>query len=976
VTQKVTHDWKYVPFPITFSQAPVVLTTLISETEVSAAVVQQRNIYNQGFQLRLREEDAADHQHIGEKVAWLAIEPSSQSGGLSYQAGTFANVGHELDTLNFGQIFPDIPLFFAKLQTTKESDAATIRLQNQGGSAVEFFIQEESSLDAETNHQNETMGLLAIGHNSVLEDSKGEVFGEMGHLNITNAWATVQLARSYTKPVLIIGGISNNDTAPVTIRARNATSNSFQVRAQEWGYQDGNHGPESISWMVVEGAIPGNGDYYCSGNIADLQPAVNVFAIDNCDNLTAFNYEVSASTQLNTGLLTVRTWMAVDDCGNTNLITRYDTCSTAAVQVRGALYGAMMSNGGGDKMRDNLRQYKRVPVFEPYSALPAFPHVDYGVHDSLIFNNNGGGISLPDITICHKPGTAEQATINVSPEELAIHLGHGDMVGACGNDNSGLVTICHKPGTPAQKTKVVPQSALAAHLAHGDLIGECSSDDNQVPAAAQDAQFRTIADGPWTSPATWANGNVPPTTNINNKTISITHKVVVQNSDLHLQNNAVLWVTHGSLKMINGIFKIEKGKAYFSNSVFDMATAGNLEIINSQGVLQFHDCFVTIGQNIMNNSGALKFENTSLTVGENFENSGGKDSLINVCAIIEGNFKSNGGSTNYLSDAKLRLTNGDFENNAGSIINGLHTVILVENGLLSSFGTWLGSIDQYCVSGTVLGLVNSILQGPENCTDIANYFNPCSCDEDGDEGGFGPVGNIGNAGIGAFSDDFDINPGKSFGGGSIEPSTLDITGDDAVVDWVLVELRNPENDREVLGYSTVLLQRDGDIVSENGDSVIMFPGLPEGEYYVALRHRNHLALMTDVPFFLSTQNTPEIDFSDLSLPVRGGSQAGRVANGKRTQWSGDYNGDGKVIYQGPFNDIFHLFSRVLSDSSNEEILANYIVLGYEQHDFNLDGRVIYQGPSNDKAPLLYNSILSHPANTSLLANYIVKTMIP
>jgi hypothetical protein len=35
------------------------------------------------------------------------------------------------------------------------------------------------------------------------------------------------------------------------------------------------------------------------------------------------------------------------------------------------------------------------------------------------------------------------------------------------------VTICHMPGTPAEKTMIVPQSALQAHLDHGDTLGAC-----------------------------------------------------------------------------------------------------------------------------------------------------------------------------------------------------------------------------------------------------------------------------------------------------------------------------------------------------------------------------------------------------------------------------------------------------------------------------------------------------------------------
>ncbi|MBS1257728.1 MAG: hypothetical protein MAG551_00773 [Candidatus Scalindua arabica] len=39
---------------------------------------------------------------------------------------------------------------------------------------------------------------------------------------------------------------------------------------------------------------------------------------------------------------------------------------------------------------------------------------------------------------------------------------------------SGGTTICHKPGTPAEKTMEADASALDAHLGHGDSLGACS----------------------------------------------------------------------------------------------------------------------------------------------------------------------------------------------------------------------------------------------------------------------------------------------------------------------------------------------------------------------------------------------------------------------------------------------------------------------------------------------------------------------
>ena len=45
------------------------------------------------------------------------------------------------------------------------------------------------------------------------------------------------------------------------------------------------------------------------------------------------------------------------------------------------------------------------------------------------------------------------------------------------------VTICHKPGTPAEKTMEVPQSAVDGHLGHGDYLGPCESPTTTTTAA-------------------------------------------------------------------------------------------------------------------------------------------------------------------------------------------------------------------------------------------------------------------------------------------------------------------------------------------------------------------------------------------------------------------------------------------------------------------------------------------------------------
>jgi hypothetical protein len=74
--------------------------------------------------------------------------------------------------------------------------------------------------------------------------------------------------------------------------------------------------------------------------------------------------------------------------------------------------------------------------------------------------------------------------------------------------------------------------------------------------------------------------------------------------------------------------------------------------------------------------------------------------------------------------------------------------------------------------------------------------------------------------------------------------------------------------------------------------------------------------------------------------------------------------------------VFTLFTHVLGLPANVNYLANYISVGYYREDLNMDGKVIYQGPNNDRATLLYHVVLAHPGNPGLLANFIVKELLP
>ena len=80
------------------------------------------------------------------------------------------------------------------------------------------------------------------------------------------------------------------------------------------------------------------------------------------------------------------------------------------------------------------------------------------------------------------------------------------------------VTICHKPGTPAEKTMEVPQSAVDGHLGHGDHPGPCETTTTTTTAAPTTSTTSTT-ETPTTSTST-STSTTTPTTSTSTSTTS------------------------------------------------------------------------------------------------------------------------------------------------------------------------------------------------------------------------------------------------------------------------------------------------------------------------------------------------------------------------------------------------------------------------------------------------------------------------
>ncbi len=192
------------------------------------------------------------------------------------------------------------------------------------------------------------------------------------------------------------------------------------------------------------------------------------------------------------------------------------------------------------------------------------------------------------------------------------------------------------------------------------------------------------------------------------------------------------------------------------------------------------------------------------------------------------------------------------------------------------------------------------------------------------------------------------------GGETASPVVFTVTGNDAIVDWVRVEVRSSSDPGAVLATKQALLQRDGDVVAVDGVSTLSVDLLP-GNYHIAVRHRNHLGCMTAAPVALSAA-TPLTDFT-LASTATWGTNARKDIGGVMVLWAGNSRQDVELKYTGSDNDREPVLQAIGG------VVPTNTVSGYSNTDNTMDGVTKYTGTGNDRDPILSNIGGTVPTNT-------------
>jgi hypothetical protein len=205
-------------------------------------------------------------------------------------------------------------------------------------------------------------------------------------------------------------------------------------------------------------------------------------------------------------------------------------------------------------------------------------------------------------------------------------------------------------------------------------------------------------------------------------------------------------------------------------------------------------------------------------------------------------------------------------------------------------------------------------------------------------------------------------------------SVFNTTGSNAIVDWIWLELRAANDNQELINARSALVQRDGDVVDFDGTSSVVMQAAPTN-YFVVVKHRNHLGAMSAATVNLSDNVTTIVNFTNSSFSTFGSNAQTILNSGNTALWAGDANTDDSITFSGSDNDVNAIKDYILADPSNILNFITYVSSGYLMQDLDLNSATIFSGSPSD-SNLIKDNILNHPGNITNLPTFTINATVP
>lgn len=205
-------------------------------------------------------------------------------------------------------------------------------------------------------------------------------------------------------------------------------------------------------------------------------------------------------------------------------------------------------------------------------------------------------------------------------------------------------------------------------------------------------------------------------------------------------------------------------------------------------------------------------------------------------------------------------------------------------------------------------------------------------------------------------------------------SVFNVVGPNAIVDWVWIELRAANDNQKLINGKSALLQRDGDVVALDGFSNVIMTAAPTN-YYVVVKHRNHLGAMSAATIAINETSPTVVDFTNSGFSTYGLNAQVVLGSGVTALWTGNTNNTNYIRFSGANNDSNAIKDYILSDPANGFGSVTFSSSGYLNTDLNLNGIAKFSGSGND-SNLIKDNVLAHPSNGFGTPTFTIQATVP
>jgi hypothetical protein len=152
--------WRQINLSPPFPATPAIFSAVQTNNDAEPVIMRIRNASSLGFEMTMREKEANDYVHLAEYLGCIAIQPGTVTtpSGRSFNAFSTRRGSTPGWTQLPGTPAGSLPTVVFGVQSNNGGDSFAPRWDRWEARQVRWFLQEETSADAETEHRSEDVG--------------------------------------------------------------------------------------------------------------------------------------------------------------------------------------------------------------------------------------------------------------------------------------------------------------------------------------------------------------------------------------------------------------------------------------------------------------------------------------------------------------------------------------------------------------------------------------------------------------------------------------------------------------------------------------------------------------------------------------------------------------------------------------------------------------------------------------------------